>query len=67
MFMTVMAQDLRPDDMCRGSRQRVCGAPSKGVSTPAGKVDIKVQRPNGTVRYVTWGARTKIGIERPDV
>jgi len=64
MFVTVRADELRPEDICRGSLTRILGRPSRGVSTPAGKVDIKVQRRNGQVHYVTWGASTKIGVER---
>lgn len=64
MFLTVPAAELRPNDYCRGSRTKILGRPTAGVSTPAGKVDIKVQRRNGQIHYVTWSARTKIGIER---
>lgn len=65
--MKVEAQDLRFDDICTGSMTRIIGRPSAGISTPSGKVDIKVQRRNGKVAYVCWGKRTKIGIERNDV
>jgi hypothetical protein len=64
MFMSVKAADLQPEDFCMGSRTRILGRPSVGIDTPPGKVDIKVQRKNGTVAYVCWGGRTKIGIER---
>lgn len=67
MRLKVQAQDLQFDDVCLGSMTRIIGRPSAGVWTPPGKVDIKVQRLNGTVTYVTWGKRTVIGIERSEV
>lgn len=66
MRLKVQARDLQPEDVCLGSLTRILGRPSAGVSTPSGKVDIKVQRGNGKVVYVCWNARTEIGIERSE-
>jgi hypothetical protein len=65
--MKVYARDLKPMDLCLGSRTLILSTPNAGVSTPSGKVDIKVQRSNAKVVYVTWSARTQIAIERPEL
>jgi hypothetical protein len=66
MFINVTAETLRPQDLCLGSGTLILANRGAGIDTPSGKVDLKVQRRNGKVMYVTWNRRTRIAIERSD-
>jgi hypothetical protein len=58
--------DLRVGDKLLGSGTKVLVAPSAGVRTPSGKVDLRVEWPCGAKRWHTWGKHTKVEVERPD-
>ena len=54
---------LRPGDYLPGSQETVNSRPTRGVTTPAGKVDIVLSR-GGRTRLASWGARTTIRVQR---
>lgn len=66
--LCVQAKDLRVGDVCRGSGARIVGAPSRGISTPTGCVDLAVSYPKHPDEHYrrTWRASTRIGINRPE-
>lgn len=59
----VPAKDLRPGDFCVASRQTVLGV-AVGVRTPTGKVEVTLERENGTRRVAHWNRSTRIGVRR---
>jgi len=62
----VRAADLRPGDYCLGSKQTVLGTAEYGIGIPTGKVEIHLERANGTRRTALWNRQTRIGILRGD-
>ncbi len=54
--------DLQRGDFLMGSRTKVLVAPSAGVHTPSGKVDLRVEWPCGAKRWHTWGRNTKVQV-----
>jgi hypothetical protein len=67
MQLTIPVRDLRPGDILIASQQVVRSLPGGSLRTPAGKLDLLVERVGkpGSVREVRWGARTTVKIERP--
>ncbi len=57
--------DLRKGDRLLGSGCVVLVYPTAGVRTPKGKVDLRVEWPNGSKRWHTWGKNTMVTIRRP--
>ena len=54
---------LRVGDVLPGTQERVKVAPYRDLRTPAGKVELVVERA-GRARVVTWGARTIVRVSR---
>lgn len=42
----------------------VVSAPSAGINTPAGKMDIEIEYPNGETKWQQWGKNTPVTIEK---
>lgn len=55
---------LQRGDRLVGSGTVVLVPPSAGVRTPSGKVDLRVEWPNGSRRWHTWGKHTKVNVVR---
>lgn len=41
----------------------VVTAPTSGISTPSGKVDIEIEYPNGKTKWQIWGKNTEVSIQ----
>ena len=59
----IQAQHLRQGDFLPATRDTVVGV-SRGVRTPAGKVEVTLSKPGRGMRTAVWGARTEISIIR---
>jgi hypothetical protein len=62
--LNLSASQLRPGDVLVPTSTTVISAPEAGARTPSGKVDLTVRYRNGTERWVTWGARTRMRVRR---
>ena len=60
--LSLPARSLRVGDYLLGSRRTVTHAPSAGVGTPSGKVELGVDG-----YKAVWNARTVIQVERAEV
>ncbi len=61
--MIVEAQYLKVGDLISFG-QKIAVAPSRGIKTPSGKVDLVVTNKNGIRIPKTWNAKTQIAIRR---
>lgn len=61
--LRVPAKDLRPGDFCAASRQTVI-AVAVGATTPPRKIEVTLERENGTRRVAQWNRSTVIGVRR---
>lgn len=57
-------EQLQRGDTLTGSGTVVLVPPTVGVHTPSGKVDLRVEWPNGERRWHTWGKHTKVNVIR---
>jgi hypothetical protein len=60
------AQYLKVGDVLYSSGAKVIVAPSRGIKTPTGKIDIVVEYPNGRKSAQQWGRYTVVGIRPPE-
>ena len=56
---------LRVGDVLLGSGTTVLVAPTAGVRTPSGRMDLKVRWPSGSERWHCWGRHTEVTVRRP--
>jgi hypothetical protein len=56
-------KDLKKGDKLSGSGCLVVTAPSAGINTPTGKVDLEVEYPNGRTKFQTWNKNTTVTVE----
>lgn len=56
----VKVSDLKVGDKLAASGAVVVTAPTRGVSTPAGKLDLWVRDYDGGTRHVCWNAGTVV-------
>lgn len=55
-------RDLKVGEVLAGSGTEVLIAPTAGVRTPTGKVDLKVRWPSGQEKWHTWGKYTEVSV-----
>lgn len=53
---------LKVGDVLSGSGSKVIQAPSSGLKTPSGKVEIGIEYPNGVKKIQTWGKYTVVSV-----
>lgn len=53
-------------DILAGSGVKVISAPTAGIKTPTGKVEVGVEYPNGHKMLKIWGKYTVVGVKTPD-
>ena len=53
-------------DVLSGSRSKVISAPTAGIKTPSGKVEIGIEYPNGIKKTQTWGKYTVVSVDVPE-
>ncbi len=58
-----LARDLSVGDVLVFTNCKVVVAPSAGIKTPSGKIDLVVEYPNGNRVTKTWNKNTKINIK----
>lgn len=57
----VFVKDLKKGNKLT-SGALVITAPSAGINTPSGKVDIEIEYPNGQTKFQTWNKKTIVSI-----
>jgi len=60
--ITKLAKDLKVGDITSVG-EKVVVAPSAGIKTPSGKIDLVVEYPNGKRVSKTWNKNTKIAVK----
>lgn len=63
-MMKVRARELQPGDVLKGTGETIVRV-SAGVRTPTGKVEVTMQRPDGSTRVGIWNRATMIGVKDP--
>lgn len=57
---------LSVGDVLTGSGAKVVSAPTAGIKTPSGKVEIVVEYPNGQKSLRVWGKYTVVNVNVPE-
>lgn len=58
----IRAHALQPGNVTTGTGETIVRV-SIGISTPKGKVDVVLQKQDGSYRFAIWGKHTLIGVK----
>lgn len=61
--MNKQVRDLKIGDILTPTMSKVVVAPSAGITTPSGKMDLIVETSKGKHVFKTWGKFTEVSIK----